>query len=55
MIWYAVLNGVAAVDVMGVLRTDGSLSGPSPLFSLGISAVLIAASLLVLEIRHARR
>jgi hypothetical protein len=55
VIWYAVLNGVAAVDVMGVLRTDGSLSGPSPLFSLGISAVLIAASLLVLEIRHARR
>ncbi|MFD6894010.1 hypothetical protein ACFWB0_05575 [Rhodococcus sp. NPDC060086] len=55
VIWYAVLNGVASVDVMGVLRTDGSLSGPSPLFSLGISAVLIAASLLVLEIRHARR
>ncbi|MGX6510276.1 hypothetical protein [Rhodococcus sp. SJ-2] len=55
VIWYAVLNGVAAVDVMGALRTDGSLSGPSPLFSLGISAVLIAASLLVLEVRHARR
>lgn len=55
VIWYAVLNGVAAVDVMGVLRTDGSLSGRSPLFSLGVSAVLVAASLLVLEIRHARR
>lgn len=55
VIWYAVLNGVAAVDVMAVLRTDGSLSGPSPLFVLGISAVLIASSLLVLEFRHARR
>lgn len=55
VIWYGVLNGVAAVDVMGVLRTDGSLSGPPPLLSFGISAVLIAATVLVQEIRHARR
>lgn len=55
VIWYAVLNGVAAVDVMGVLRTDGSPSGPSPLLSFGVSAGLIAATLLVQEIRHARR
>lgn len=53
--WYAVLNGVSAVDVMGVLRTDGSLGGPSPLLSFGVSAVLLAATVLVQEIRHARR
>ncbi|CAM2846540.1 ABC transporter permease [Prescottella defluvii] len=55
VIWYAVLNGVAAVDVIGALRTDGSLNGPSPLLSLVVSAVLIAATVLVQEIRHARR
>lgn len=55
VIWYAVLNEVAAVDVVGALRTDGSLSGPSPLLSFGVGAVLIAATVLVQEIRHARR
>ncbi|NKR80584.1 hypothetical protein GS491_26025 [Rhodococcus hoagii] len=55
VIWYAVLNGVAAVDVMGALRTDESLAGPSPLLSFGVGAALIAATALVQEIRHARR
>ncbi|EOM74525.1 hypothetical protein DW322_04970 [Rhodococcus rhodnii] len=55
VIWYAVLNGVAAVDVMGALRTDESLAGPPPLLSFGVGAALIAATALVQEIRHARR
>ncbi|RDI32645.1 hypothetical protein DEU38_103382 [Rhodococcus sp. AG1013] len=55
VLWYAVLNGVAAVDVMGALRDDGRLAGPSPVFSLAVGVVLIAAALLVQEVRHVRR
>lgn len=55
VLWYAILNNVAGVDVMGALRDDGRLTGPSPFLVLLVTAVLMAAALLVQEVRHAHR
>jgi hypothetical protein len=30
-LWYAVLNGIAAIDFMGAVRVDGRPAGPAPL------------------------
>ncbi|MFC4561078.1 hypothetical protein ACFO4E_04325 [Nocardiopsis mangrovi] len=55
-LWYAILNSVAAADVMGAVR-DTALrpAGPHPLAVLAAAAVLLGAALLVDRLRHARR
>ncbi len=56
MLWYAVANGLPAVDVMGAVRGQaGELAGPHPLLVFAAAAALIALTLVTQEIRHARR
>lgn len=55
MLWYMVVNSVAALDFMGAIRENGHLLGPSPVLVLGAGANLVAVALLTQEARHARR
>lgn len=54
-LWYGVLNGVAAVDVMGAVRAAGEPAGPNPLLWAAVATALITVTLIVQEARHARR
>ncbi|MGX7675921.1 hypothetical protein [Plantactinospora sp. DSM 117369] len=54
-LWYAALNGVAALDVMGAVRVDGRPAGPSPLLVGGCALALLGLAFLVGALRHARR
>jgi hypothetical protein len=55
-LWYAVANGLPAVDVMGAVRGHaGELAGPHPFLVFAAAAALIALTLVTQEIRHARR
>ena len=47
LLWYLMVNGSAAVDIMGAVRTGGHLEGPRPLSVLGAAALVIMVSLLV--------
>jgi ABC-type transport system involved in multi-copper enzyme maturation permease subunit len=55
MIWYAIFNGVPAVDFMGAVRAAGRLAGPSPLLVLAAATALLVLSILTQEVRHAHR
>jgi hypothetical protein len=55
MLWYLVVNGLAAIDFMGAIRTNGHLAGPGSLVIVGMSTALLALTLVTHEIRHARR
>jgi ABC-type transport system involved in multi-copper enzyme maturation permease subunit len=56
MLWYAVANGVPAVDFMGAVRGQaGELAGPHPTFVLAAAAALITLTIVNQEVRHARR
>ncbi|GIH63353.1 hypothetical protein [Microbispora siamensis] len=54
-LWYLAVNGTAAVDYMGAVRTDGLPAGPSPLVVGGLAAALLCAALAVRTARHAAR
>ncbi|WP_433352455.1 hypothetical protein ACQP25_04880 [Microtetraspora malaysiensis] len=54
-VWYLAVNGVAAVDYMGVVRSGGSPAGPSPLAVAAVALVLVGAALAVRTARHATR
>ncbi|GAA2443731.1 ABC transporter permease [Actinomadura vinacea] len=45
-LWYGVFNGLAALDFMGAVRTDGQLAGPSPLAIGVLAALLLTLALL---------
>ncbi|HZG89008.1 MAG TPA: hypothetical protein VEZ42_02235 [Pseudonocardia sp.] len=58
MVWYAVFNGLPAIDFMGAVRAadpGNPPAGPSPLLVLGTAAVLLALTIVNQEVRHARR
>jgi hypothetical protein len=56
MLWYAVANGLAAIDVMGAVRGQaGELAGPHPLLVFAAAAALVALTVVTQEVRHARR
>jgi hypothetical protein len=55
MLWYMVMNSIAALDFMGAIRQNGHPAGPGPLTIIGVSTVLLAVTLLTHEARHARR
>jgi hypothetical protein len=55
MLWYAVVNQVAAVDYMGAVLVDGHRAGPSPAVLIGIAAALLAAAAAIRGARHATR
>ena len=55
MLWYMVMNSIAALDFMGAIRENGHLLGPGPLTIIAISTALLAVALVTEEIRHARR
>jgi hypothetical protein len=55
MLWYAIFNGVPAVDFMGAVRAADRLAGPSPLLVLAAAAALLVLSILTQEVRHAHR
>ncbi|MFF3667280.1 hypothetical protein [Microtetraspora malaysiensis] len=54
-VWYLAVNGVAAVDYMGVVRSGGLPAGPSPLAVAAVALVLVGAALAVRTARHATR
>ncbi|MBE3008930.1 hypothetical protein IL992_06970 [Microbispora sp. NEAU-D428] len=54
-LWYLAVNGTAAVDYMGAVRTDGLPAGPSPLVVACLAAALLCAALAVRTARHAIR
>jgi hypothetical protein len=56
MLWYAVVNGVAAVDFMGAVRDQSNQpAGPNPLLVPAATAALLTLTVLIQEVRHARR
>jgi hypothetical protein len=55
MLWYMVMNSIAALDFMGAIRENGHPLGPGPLTIIGISTALLVVALVTEEIRHARR
>ncbi|MEV4377876.1 hypothetical protein [Streptosporangium sp. NPDC049644] len=54
-LWYLAVNGVAALDYMGVVRSGGLPAGPSPLAVGGLALLLVCAALAVRTARHAVR
>ncbi|MCC5581751.1 hypothetical protein IMZ11_39735 [Microtetraspora sp. AC03309] len=54
-LWYLAVNGVAALDYMGVVRSEGVPAGPSPLAVGGLALLLVCAALAVRTARHAVR
>ena len=54
-LWYATINGIAALDVMGAVRVDGRPVGPPPVLVVGLALALLVVALLVTAVRHARR
>ncbi|HEV7712151.1 MAG TPA: hypothetical protein VGP16_28440, partial [Asanoa sp.] len=55
ILWYAVVNQVAAVDYMGAVFVDGHRAGPSPALLAGIAAAMLAAAAAIGGARHATR
>ncbi|MFF4774487.1 hypothetical protein ACFY05_16675 [Microtetraspora fusca] len=55
VVWYLAVNGVAAVDYMGVVRSGGSPAGPSALAVAAVALLLVGAALAVRTARHATR
>ncbi|WP_209439530.1 hypothetical protein [Kitasatospora phosalacinea] len=55
LLWYLLVNHVAAVDFMGATRTAGRPDGPHPLLVAALSAALLGAALLTAEARRGRR
>nr|QEO73607.1 hypothetical protein [uncultured bacterium] len=53
--WYAVMNGVTAIDYMGTLRPVGQSAGDRPLLVAGVAAVLVLVTFVTREARHAWR
>ncbi|MER5622786.1 hypothetical protein ABT061_17275 [Streptosporangium sp. NPDC002544] len=54
-LWYLAVNGVAALDYMGVVKSGGLPAGPSPLAVGGLALLLVCAALAVRTARHAVR
>ncbi|MFC6022472.1 hypothetical protein ACFP2T_40740 [Plantactinospora solaniradicis] len=54
-LWYAVLNGIAALDFMGAVRVDGRQTGPAPLAVGALALALLAIAFLTTTLRHSRR
>jgi hypothetical protein len=55
ILWYAIVNQVAAVDFMGAVLVDGHRPGPSPAVIAGLSAGLLAIAVTIRALRHATR
>ena len=55
ILWYAVVNQVAAVDYMGAVFVDGHRAGPSPSVLTGIAVAMLATAAAVRAARHASR
>ncbi|WP_067179813.1 hypothetical protein [Microtetraspora niveoalba] len=53
--WYLAVNGVATIDYMGVVRSDGLPAGPPPFAVAGLALALVGAALAVRTARHATR
>jgi hypothetical protein len=53
--WYAAVNQVAAADYMGTVLVHGRPAGPSPLFTAGLAAFMLAIALTIRTARHATR
>jgi hypothetical protein len=55
ILWYAVVNQVAAVDYMGTVRAGGHPAGPSPLVIAGLALAMLSIAFTIRATRHARR
>lgn len=55
ILWYAVVNQVAAADFMGVVRVNGHPAGPPPVLVAGVSLGLFAVAFIVRLARYAHR
>ncbi|MFD0485362.1 hypothetical protein ACFQ46_22425 [Kineococcus sp. GCM10028916] len=44
LLWYLMVNGSAALDIMGAVRTDGHLDGPRPVIVLAVGVVVLMLS-----------
>lgn len=55
IVWYAAVNQVAALDVLGVVVVDGRPAGPAPDVVGGAALAMLAATLTVRAVRHALR
>jgi hypothetical protein len=55
LLWYAVVNQVAAVDYMGTVLVDGHRAGPAPLLTAGVSVAMLALASTIRAVRHATR
>ncbi|ASW56810.1 ABC transporter permease [Plantactinospora sp. KBS50] len=42
--WYVIINGIAFLDFMGTVRSDGEPAGPSPFLIAAVALVLVAVT-----------
>jgi hypothetical protein len=55
ILWYAVVNHVAAADYMGTVLVNGRPAGPAPALTGGVALAMLAAAFAVRGVRHATR
>ena len=55
ILWYAVVNHVAAADYMGTVLVSGRPAGPAPALAGGVALAMLAAAFAIRGVRHATR
>jgi hypothetical protein len=55
ILWYAVVNHVAAADYMGTVLVGGRPAGPAPALVAGAGLVMLAVAFVIRGARHATR
>jgi hypothetical protein len=55
VLWYAVVNQVAAADFMGAVLVDGRPAGPPPLLIAGVSLCALTIAVAIRAAQHATR
>ncbi len=55
ILWYAVVNHVAAADYMGTVLVRGRPAGPGPALVGGVALAMLAAAFAIRGLRHASR
>ena len=55
ILWYAVVNHVAAADYMGTVLVRGRPAGPGPELVGGVALAMLAAAFAIRGLRHATR